>query len=112
MQSVCIQTVHILIYGIYKPTDTDRVNHSISFSLSDMQKNNFFPATWFEQKIFYPKKYVNYYKFNLQQNSVKGQKSDIKFQNVLKNATKKRKIVPLLILPTKRRNILQRFHPR
>ena len=39
-----------------------------------MQKDNFFTQTWFKQKIYYPKKCVNYHKSNSQQNSVKGQK--------------------------------------
>ena len=40
----------------------------------DMQKDNFFTQIWFEPKIFYPKKCVNYDKSNLRQNSVTGPK--------------------------------------
>ena len=78
-----------------------------------MHKDNFFTPTWFEQKIFYQEKCIIYNKSNLQQNIVKGPKdhssakkmpkSNIKFQNVLKNATKKREMAPLLTLPTKQR---------
>ena len=74
-----------------------------------MQKDNFFTQTWFEPKIHYPKNCVNYNKSNLQQISVKGPKdpnsakkmpkSNIKFQNVPKNATKKREMVPLPTFP-------------
>ena len=39
-------------------------------------------------------------------------KSNIKFQNVLKNATKKREIATLPNFLTKQRKILQRFYPR
>ena len=39
-----------------------------------MQKDNIFTQTWFEPRIFYPKKYVNYNKSNSQQNRVKGPK--------------------------------------
>ena len=63
----------------------------------------FFAQTCFEPKIFYPKKGVNYDKSNSRQNRVKGPKhpnsvkkmpkSNIKFQNVPKNATKNRQIV-------------------
>ena len=52
-------------------------------------KKQFFTQTWFEPKIFYPKKCVKYDKSNSHQNSVKGpkdpnsakkcQKSNIKF---------------------------------
>ena len=42
---------------------------------ADLQKYNFFfTQTWFEPKIVYPKKCVNYDKFDLQQNSVKSPK--------------------------------------
>ena len=87
-----------------------------------MQKDNYFTPTGFEPKIFYPKKCVNYDKSISQQNNVKGQKdpnsvkkipkSTIRFQNVPKNTTKKRKTVPLLTFPTKQRKILQIFYPR
>ena len=39
-----------------------------------MQKDIFFTQTWFEPKLFYPKKCVNYGKSNSKQNNVKGQK--------------------------------------
>ena len=70
---------------------------------------------------FYPKKCVNYDKYNSQQNSVKGPndpnsekmpKSNIEFQNVPKNITKNREIAPLLTFPTKQHKIWQRFYPR
>ena len=41
---------------------------------ADMQKDNYFTQTWFDPKILYPKKCVNYDKSYLRQNSVKGQK--------------------------------------
>ena len=91
-----------------------------TFTQADMLKDNFFTQTWFEPKIFYPRKCINYDKSNLQQDSVKGQKdpnsdkknskSNIKFQNVPENATKKRKISTLLIFSTKQRKIFQRFY--
>ena len=37
--------------------------------------------------------------------------SNIKFQNVLKNVTKKRKCVTLLTFSSKQREILQTFYP-
>ena len=68
-----------------------------------MQKDNFFTQTWFQSKIFYPKKFVDYDKSDSQQNSVKGPKdpnsatkkkpkSNIKYQNLPKNATKRGKL--------------------
>ena len=39
-----------------------------------MQKDNFFTQAWFQPKICYPKKCVNYDKSNSRQNSVKGPK--------------------------------------
>ena len=39
-------------------------------------------------------------------------KSNIKFQNVPKNATKKREIATLLTFSTKQRKTLHRFYPR
>ena len=39
-------------------------------------------------------------------------KSNIKFQNVLKKATKKRKLATFLTFLTEQRKILQRFYPR
>ena len=87
-----------------------------------MQKEFFLHQHGLTKKYFTRKKCVNYDKSNLQENSVKGQKdknsakkmpqSNIKFQNVLKNATKTRKIGPLLTLLTKQRKIWQRFDPR
>ena len=50
----------------------------------DMQNDIFFTQTWFEPKIFYPKKCVNYDKSNLQQNSVRGPKDP----NIPNNAKK------------------------
>ena len=47
------------------------------FSTPDMQKDKFFTQTWFDPKIFYPKKCVNYDKSSLRQNSIKGPKSQI-----------------------------------
>ena len=38
--------------------------------------------------------------------------SNIKFQNVQKNSTKKRRIAPVLTFTTKQRKILQRFYTR
>ena len=38
------------------------------------KKNNCFTQTWFEPKVFYQRKCVNYYKSNSQQNSKKGPK--------------------------------------
>ena len=77
----------------------------------DLQKDKKFTQTWFVPKIFYPKKCVNYDKSTLQQNSIKAQKTQIvkkkmpkrylKFQNVPKNATKKRKMALLLTFPKK-----------
>ena len=54
-------------------------------------KRQFFTDTWFESKIFYPKKCVNYNKSNLQQNSVKGPKdpnSEKKMSKIKKKVTK------------------------
>ena len=69
---------------------------------ADMQKDNFFTQTRFEQKIFYLKKCVNYDKSNLGQNSVKGlkdtnntkklPKSNNNFKMCQKNATKSAKL--------------------
>ena len=39
-----------------------------------MEKDNFFTQIWFELKKIYQKMYVNYDKYNLGQNSVKGPK--------------------------------------
>ena len=84
-------------------------------SLEDMQKNKFFTQTWFQPKIFYQKKYKSYDESNLQQNRVKCPKdtnnakkmpkSNIKFQNLPKIATKKRKIARLLTFSTTQRKI-------
>ena len=41
---------------------------------SDMQKDKFVTQTWFQPKVFYPIKCVNYNKSNLRQNTVKGPK--------------------------------------
>ena len=41
----------------------------------DMQKDNSVTEAWFEPKIFYTKKCVNYDKSNSQQNSVTGPKN-------------------------------------
>ena len=49
-----------------------------------MQKDKYFTQAWFQPKILYPKKCVNYDKSNLQQNSVKGPKDP----NSPKNAKK------------------------
>ena len=83
--------------------------------VADMKKAIFFTQRGFEPKIFYQKKCENYDKSNLRQNSVKGpkdpnnakkmSKSNIKFQNVPKNATIKRKITTLLTFLTKQRKI-------
>ena len=59
-------------------------------TLTDMQKTFFFTQTWFEPKIFYPKKLVNYGKSNSRQNSVKGKKEP----NSVKKNAKKYHIVP------------------
>ena len=67
---------------------------------TDMQKDNFFlHKHGLSQKKIYPKKCVNYDKSKSRQNSVKGPtdpnsaekmpKTNINFQNVPKNATKK-----------------------
>ena len=84
----------------------DGPNHKKIVAAKQTCKKIFFTPTWFDQKIFYPKKCVNYEKSNLQQNSVKGQKDQksakkckknyIRFQNVLKKVTTKREIGPLL----------------
>ena len=74
---------------------------------ADMQKYNFFTQTWFEPKIFYQKKCVNYNKSNSRQNSVKGPKDPnnakkcqtVTVPKCAKNATKKRKMAPLLTFP-------------
>ena len=73
----------------------------------DMQKDNYFTPTWFEPKIYYPKKWVNYGESNSRQNSVKGQKesnsvkqktkSNINFQNVSKNATQKNGLILIML---------------
>ena len=78
-------------------------------------KRQLFTQTWFQPEIFNLKKCVNYEKSNLGQNSVKGPKdpnsskkmakSNIKFQNLSKNATNKHKIVTTLTFLTKLRKI-------
>ena len=92
--------------------------HAFRF-VPDIQKDNFFTQTWFQTKIFDPKKCVNYNKLKLQQNRVKGPKypnsakkmpkSNIKFRNFPKNAFKKHDIATLLTFSTKQSKILQRF---
>ena len=64
-------------------------------SRSDMQKDILFTQTWFEPKIFYLKKCLNYDK-----------------SNSPKNATKTAKLRHYSLSPTKQRNILERFYPR
>ena len=51
---------------------------------ADMQKHNFFTQAWFEPKIFYPKKFVNYDESNSRQNSVKGPKDPNSSENAKK----------------------------
>ena len=87
---------------------------------AEVEKDYFFTQARLKQKLFYPKKCVNYDKSDLQQNSVKDPnserkipKSNIKFQNVKKEKnTKKPKIATLLTFLPKQRKILQRFYPR
>ena len=52
--------------------------------VTDMQKDKFFTQTWFQPKIFYPKKCVNYNEWNLRQNSVKGPKDPNSAKNYKK----------------------------
>ena len=82
-------------------------------------KIQFFRQTWFEQNLFYPKKWVNYNKSNLRHNTVKVQKnqniflkmpkSTIKFQNVQQKSYQKAQICNMTHFLDK---ILQRFYPR
>ena len=66
----------VLVIALYIKTDT---------LFQTCKKTIFFTQTWFEPKIFYQKKCVNYDKSNLRQNSVKGQKDP---NSVFKNAKK------------------------
>ena len=95
----------VTIGGTWTGLGTDYVVSNLvqvipAITEADMEKDNFFTQTWFEpKKIFYPKKCVNYYTSNMQQNSLKGpkdpnsankmHKNNIQFLNVLKNSTKK-----------------------
>ena len=75
-----------------------------------MQKDDFFfTQTRFEPNLTREKQRK---RPERPEKSKKMPKSKIKFQNVPKNATKKREIMPLLTFPTKKRKILQRFYPR
>ena len=93
--------------------------HSWPHLLAEVWKENLFTPSWFEPKLFYPKKCVSYDKSTYQQNSVKGPKdsnserekmpkSNIKFQNGPENANKKREIAILLTFLRKQ----QIFYPR
>ena len=96
----------------------------IIFSVQTCKKTTFFSQLWFQPKIFHPKKFINYDKSNLRQNSVKLKgpkypnsankmpKSNLQFQNLPKNAIKKRKIATLLTFLTNQRKNFKRFYLR
>ena len=60
----------VTIGGTWTGLGTDYVVSNLvqvipAITEADMEKDNFFTQTWFEPKIFYPKKCVNYNKSNL-----------------------------------------------